>query len=85
MVYERFPHRLYPPNPILLMKHRMAGSLLIPRAGKVGDRIETYGRGRVCGAPGCGAHLSAYNPTPYCSLHAATHAAGSLVLPVVSR
>jgi len=58
------------------MKVRTAGGFLAPRTGKLSDRIPTYGRGRVCKAPGCGTRLSTYNPAHYCSLHAASMCSG---------
>jgi hypothetical protein len=53
------------------MKVRIAGGFMSSGTGKVSDRIPTYGRGRVCEAPGCGTLLSSYNPALRCSLHAA--------------
>jgi hypothetical protein len=52
------------------MKVRIAGGFLSEGTGKVSDRLQTYGRGRVCEAPGCGALLSTYNPARFCSVHA---------------
>jgi hypothetical protein len=34
------------------------------------DLIPAYARGRVCAEPGCETHLSIYNPSPFCALHA---------------
>ena len=56
------------------MKVRIAGGFMSSGTGKVSDRIPTYGRGRVCEAPGCGTLLSSYNPALRCSLHAAVAA-----------
>lgn len=58
------------------MKVRIAGGFLSEGTGKVSDRLQTYGRGRVCEAPGCGALLSTYNPARYCSVHATVAAPG---------
>ena len=57
------------PHPLLLVTVRLAGGFLSPRTGKVSELIPTYGRGRICEAPGCGTVLSDYNPGPCCSLH----------------
>jgi hypothetical protein len=37
------------------------------RTGK--DHVDSYGRGRVCEAPGCRTELSRYNATGSCWLH----------------
>jgi hypothetical protein len=31
--------------------------------------VRSFGRRRVCAAPGCGAFLSTYNPASRCYLH----------------
>jgi hypothetical protein len=51
------------------VKVRIAGGFLSEGTGKVSDRVQTFGRGRVCEAHGCGALLSTYNPARFCSLH----------------
>jgi len=53
------------------MKVRQPGGLMSAGSGRAGDRLPTYGRGRVCESPGCSTFLSAYNPARYCALHAA--------------
>jgi hypothetical protein len=50
------------------------GSKWISGASLVhGAPSATYGRGRVCVAPGCGTLLSRYNPTDKCSIHNELH------------
>lgn len=51
------------------VKSRVIGAFLSPCAGRVGQRIPAYGRGRICEAPRCDTVLSTYNPAVYCSLH----------------
>jgi hypothetical protein len=53
------------------MKSRLVGAVVSSSAGKRSDWIAFYGRGRVCGASGCGTLLSTYNPALYCSVHVA--------------
>ena len=36
-----------------------------------GPRSRTFGRGRLCGEPGCGTRLSIYNDGSFCSHHQA--------------
>jgi hypothetical protein len=55
----------------LLVKARIVGGFLSPKSGKMGDRIQAYGHGRVCEAVSCGTVLSTYNPGHFCALHAA--------------
>jgi hypothetical protein len=41
-----------------------------PRAsGKIGDRVQVHGPGRICETPGCGTRLSIYNASLRCALH----------------
>lgn len=39
-------------------------------------RVRSYQRGRVCAQAGCGTILSIYNPSKYCTVHAALGAGG---------
>lgn len=39
------------------------------QAGVEGEAAPTFGRGRVCGAPGCRTVLSVYNPAELCWQH----------------
>jgi len=51
------------------VKVRLAGGFRSSGTGRSSERIPTFGRGRVCEAPGCATLLSSYNPAHYCSLH----------------
>jgi hypothetical protein len=51
------------------VKSRVAGAFILPSTGKTGDRIKSYGPGRICEVWGCKTVLSTYNPAQYCSLH----------------
>jgi hypothetical protein len=45
--------------------------------GRRSDLLPAYERGRVCAELGCDTHLSIYNPSPYCALHAVRGVAGT--------
>jgi hypothetical protein len=49
----------------------MSASTATPRRRAVGADVpvRSFGRRRVCDAPGCQAYLSSYNPATRCSLH----------------
>jgi hypothetical protein len=49
----------------------MSASTTTPRRRAVGADVpvRSFGRRRVCDAPGCQAYLSSYNPATRCFLH----------------
>ena len=48
----------------------MIGTSQLGGTGRRSDLIPAFARGRVCAEPSCDAHLSIYNPSPFCALHA---------------
>jgi hypothetical protein len=48
---------------------RFKDSVEAELVGGSGRSVRTYGRGRVCPHPGCGAVLSMYNSGKRCALH----------------
>jgi hypothetical protein len=48
----------------------MIGTSHLGGAGRRSDLLPAFARGRVCAEPSCDTHLSIYNPSPFCALHA---------------